>query len=466
LKNYSLFKTLSPLVPILVVNSFGLIGFFIFLPRSIVYYEYALILGCLLFFKKPVYACMLFLFIFLLDLLNLFSNSYLFSVGEFLSNLKYASLFSVSITHFLAFFVFLAYCAIVFYTLKRYSPKIKADRTGFLFIFFFFYALIFSIDLYNGSTEIIETDKIFRFTKKNVSSFLSKEYYFFINQNLYNDKSIPTALSKSEESATQHNLLADNSNKQLLVIMESWGLPNDSSFHAMFQKTISSLANQRQFKPYWGQTRFSGSTTAAEMRELVSAKGSYKYFFNLQSAESNFPSVFDKKKKAGYETYGFHSFTGKMFARGNWWYNIGLEHIFFMDDILAANIVNNNQLDAGTPFPSIKDEQMFDYMVQQTKGSKRKFVYFLTVNTHLPFTQNIGNLPGELFSEIAAMPVSAEAKNQMKKVAIELIYFINAVKPEDWDDLLFVGDHIPPYLRDADRKYFNAAFVPYLFLTH
>jgi hypothetical protein len=409
---------------------------------------------------------MVFMFIFLLDLLNLFSSSYLFSIGEFLSNLVYASLFSLSIIHVLAFLVLVIYCALVYYTLKRYSPKIKADKTGFLFISLFFYALIFSIDLYNGSSKIVETDKIFRFTKKNVSSFLSKEYYYFINQNLYNDKSIPTVLAKSEESATHLLLLNDDSNKQLLVIMESWGLPNDSRFQGIFQKIISSLAIQREFKPYWGQTRFSGSTTAAEMRELVNAKGSYKYFFNLKSAASNFPSVFDKKKAAGYETYGFHSFTGKMFARGNWWYNIGLDHIFFRDDIMAANIVNNNQLDGGTPFPSIKDEQMFDFMLHQTKDNKKKFVYLLTVNTHLPFTENIGDLPGEIFREIAAMPVSAEAKNQMKKVAIELLYFINILKPAEWDDILFVGDHIPPYLRDTDRKYFNAAFVPYLFLTH
>jgi len=454
------------LVPILVVNSFGLIGFFMFLPRSVVYYEYALVLVCLFFFKRPVYSYIAFLFIFLLDLLNLFSSSYLFSVGEFLSNLKYASLFSVSITHLLAFFVFLAYCAVVVFALKRFSPIIKADKSSFLFIVFLFYALIFSIDLYNGSSKIVETDKIFRFTKKNVSSFLLKDYYYFINQNLYNDKSIPTVLAKSEESATQLKLVDDDSNKQLLVIMESWGLSNDARFQSIFQKIISSHAIQRKFKPYWGQTRFRGSTTAAEMRELVNAKGSYKYFFNLKSSESTFPSVFDKKKATGYETFGFHSFTGKMFARGKWWYNIGLDHVFFRDDIMAANIVNNNQLDGGTPFPSIKDEQMFDFMVQQTKDSKRKFVYLLTVNTHLPFTENIGDLPGEIYRNIVAMPVSAEAKNQMKKVAIELLYFINAVKPEDWDDILFVGDHIPPYLRDTDRKYFNSAFVPYLFLTH
>ena len=454
------------MVPILVVNSFGLLGLFAFLPRSIVYYEYALVLICLLFFKRPVYAFMAFGVIFLLDLLNLFSSSYLFSVGEFLSNLRYASLFSISFTHVLALFVLLVYCSIVFYTLKRYSTKIKEDRTGFLFIFFFFYALIFSIDLFNGSSKIVQSEKIFRVTKKNVSSFLTKEYYYFINQNLNNDKSIPTALSKLEESATQHNLLGDNSNKQLLVIMESWGLPNDTAFQSLFQKIISNRAIQHQFKPYWGQTKFRGSTTSAEMRELVHAKGSYKYFFNLKSAESSFPSVFDKKKSAGYETYGFHSFTGKMFARGKWWYNIGLDHIFFRDDIIATNIVTDNQLDGGTPFPSIRDEQMFDFMVQQTKNSKRKFVYLLTVNTHLPFTQIIGDMPGEIFSEISALSISPEAKSQMKKLAIELLYFIDTIKPEEWDDILFVGDHIPPYLRETDRNFFNAEFVPYLFLTH
>ena len=453
-------------MPILLVNSFGLIGFFIFLPRSVVYYEYALVIASLLVFKRPLYAYLTFLLVFLLDLLNLFSSSYLFSIGEFLSNLKYASLFSLSFTHVLAFGVLLVYCAIIFFILRRYSPKIKAQKSGFLFIFFFFYALIFSIDVCNGSSKMVETDKIFRFTNKNVSSFLSKEYYYFINQNLYNDKSVPVALSSSEKSATQHHLMGNDSDRQLLVIMESWGLPNDNGFQALFQKIISSQAIQQQFKPYWGQTRFRGSTTSAEMRELVNAKGSYKYFFNLKSAESNFPSIFDKKKKAGYDTYGFHSFTGKMFARGKWWYNIGLDHIFFRDDIVASNIVTDNQLDAGTPFPSIKDEQMFDFMVQQTKQSKRKFVYLLTVNTHLPFTQNIGDLPGEIFHEISALPISTEAKNQMKKVAIELLYFIDAINPADWDDILFVGDHIPPYLRDMDRKYFNQAFVPYLFLTH
>ncbi len=465
MKKHLFFKKLEPLVPLLVVNSFGLIGFLMFLPRSVFYYEYALVLGCLLFFKKPAYACMAFSFIFLLDLLNLFSSSYLFSIGEFLSNIKYASLFSLSLTHVLAFFAVLVYCAVIFYALKHYAPKIKSNRNGFLLGFLFFYALIFSIDICNGSSKIVTIEKVFRFTQKNVSSFLLKEYFYFFKQRLQDDKSVPVVLSKSEVSATQQHLMWDSSNKQLLIIMESWGLSKNVDFQTKFQKIISSWAVQHHLKPEWGQTRFRGSTTSAELRELMHVKGNYMYFLHHTSA-AEFPSVFDKKKAAGYDTYGFHSFTGKMFARATWWHNIGLNHVFFRDEILTSKIGKIKQLDGNSPFPSLKDEEMFDFMVQQTKDIKKKFVYFLTVNTHLPFTQEIGDVPGEIFAEISALPISDEAKNQMKRLAIELLYFISAIQPADWDDVLIVGDHIPPYLRDVDRKFFSAAFVPYLFLTH
>ena len=65
----------------LVINSLGLLGFFIYLPRSVFYYEYGLVLLALMYAKNYKTSFILFVLFLIMDLLDIISNIYLFSLN-------------------------------------------------------------------------------------------------------------------------------------------------------------------------------------------------------------------------------------------------------------------------------------------------------------------------------------------------------------------------------------------------
>ena len=464
MKQPSFFSKLELIIPILIVNSFGLIGLFFYLPRSIVYYEYTIVLLALVFGKRSIYACIIFVLIFLLDLLNLFSSIYLFSISDFLMNFRFGVLYKITLSQVLSFIILLGYIFFVLFTLVKYKSKVQGNKSFFYKLLIFLYFTVIVFDFLNGSSKVIKREKIFSIVDKNISSPLLKEYFSFLHY--YKKSDDKKLMHQRADTSVTFNLLAkDTSKRQLLVLMESWGCINDSVVREAFQDAVNAKLKLKSFKHTWGQTRFVGSTTSAEMRELLNLEGNYNFFIGNKSDQSDWYSIFDIKKKEGYDTYGFHAYTGKMFAREIWWKNVGLSHIFFRDDVLSASAIDNEKLDRGTPFLSIKDEILFDFMLKATEKSSRKFVYLLTVNSHLPFAGKFEQSVPVKKMGISSLPLSQEGKSQLSFILNQLLYFISKIDDTKWDDVLFVGDHIPPYLIANDRSFFSAKQVPYLYLS-
>ena len=464
MKQHSFFNKLELILPIIIVNSFGLIGFFFYLPRSIFYYEFAIVLLALVYGKRSIYACIIFVLIFLFDLLNLFSSIYLFSISDFLINFKFGVLYKITLSQVLSFIVLLGYIFFVLFILVKYQSKVQRNKSFFYKLLFVVYFSVIVFDFLNGSSKVIKREKIFSIVGKNISSPLLKEYFSFLHY--YRKSDDKKLMHKRADTSVTFKLLAkDSSKRQLLVLMESWGYINDPVVREAFQHVVNEKLKLKSFKHSWGQTRFVGSTTSAEMREMMNLEGNYNFFIGNKSDQSDWPSIFDMKKKAGYDTYGFHAYTGKMFAREIWWKNVGLNHIFFRDDVISSSFIDDDKLDRGTPFLSAKDEFLFDFMLKKTDSISHKFVYLLTVNSHLPFAGNFEQSDAGKKIGIASLPLSQEAKSQLSFILNQLFYFISKIDDNKWDDVLFVGDHIPPYLIARDRSFFSAKQVPYLFLS-
>ena len=109
----------------LVINSLGLLGCFIYLPRSMFYYEYALVILALVYFKKPSAAFIIFLILFLFDFLDSFASIFLFKTDQLFRIIKFIEQYHLYTTQILDGSIVIFYLIIVDKCLEYYQHSIK-----------------------------------------------------------------------------------------------------------------------------------------------------------------------------------------------------------------------------------------------------------------------------------------------------------------------------------------------------
>ena len=107
-------------------------------------------------------------------------------------------------------------------------------------------------------------------------------------------------------------------------------------------------------------------------------------------------------------------------------------------------------------------------MAQRLKAAdKPQFIYWLTVNSHLPVPYG-GNLDADHCARISAK-LADEFPMICRQVAIwDAIdeALVKEITAPDFPatDILIVGDHMPPYFRRKSRLQFAPDKVPWLLL--
>jgi phosphoglycerol transferase MdoB-like AlkP superfamily enzyme len=326
---------------------------------------------------------------------------------------------------------------------------------------------VFIFDNINGSSISNRYLPVLNFYNGNFAGFTTNSIFsntFLLNNNLKLDVNKPKLYPQNRESVTFKEYSNDNINNQILIIVESFGLINDSIKRVNFEKDVSFLFQINNWKAKWGRSAFSGSTTHAELRELLNCTGDYRYFLKMQQAK-NFLSILNIKKKQGYNTSAIHSYKGSMFERVIWWKNIGADEVYFSENIQAHNRYLR-KLNYDSPFTSVNDEDAFDF-IQSTSPSKGKqFVYFLTVNGHLPFKRKMQRSKiSFLFNIQQETNLSEEAKNQHNRISDFLFHIAANLDSTKFQKVLILGDHMPPFVKKYDRSFYNNHFVPYLILS-
>jgi len=462
IKKIKLTTWFTIVLPFVVVNLFGILGLFFFFPRSIFYYEYALVLLTLWFYKKPWPSMLLFIGIFLFDVFGLFSSLFLFQLNEFLASVQFASLYHFSANQFILIALGILYLSTILYVLKRSQKAIKANGKAFLITFFFLYLVVYVIDFQSGYNIFNEIKQEQRKNDpnndpKNLISSLFYDYYKDLSKAVSNK---PVLLE--EPSITFSTFSKDTTGNQMTIVIESWGAIKDTVIQHKFEKSLSKTINLHGYNIVnKGLTKYFGSTTAAGMRELTNTDGDYNYFINKKS-DTTFTSIFNYKNKQGFETFAFHPFTGRMFSRSIWWKNLGPQHIYFRDNYVLDNPLSSKNIDEEAHFPSVKDEAFFDYINNQTKNSKKKFAYYLTVNSHLPYKHHVIDLFPDPSFNISALPISEEAQSQLIHIKNFIAYVAAHLAANHWDKVIIVGDHLPPFPGLQERRFYQEGKVPYL----
>ncbi|MGB2889185.1 MAG: sulfatase-like hydrolase/transferase [Candidatus Acidiferrales bacterium] len=245
-----------------------------------------------------------------------------------------------------------------------------------------------------------------------------------------------------------------------LILVESYGISRDANDAALVSAPFNSLDIRQHYDVTTGTVPFHGSTVSAEFRELCGMSASIGVHPNDFS--SCLPTLL---KQWGYETISFHGFTESMFARNKWYPIMGFDKSLFaeqMEKIPGVNI-------CGGIFPGVCDADVArligDYLANNS--SRRNFVYWVTLNSHLPVLRSLAS--GGAFNCGTARAPVQDADICMW---MSLIYKAHssiaalALRPDlPATEFYIVGDHAPPFILQERRKMFSPGIVPYLHLV-
>ena len=112
-----------------------------------------------------------------------------------------------------------------------------------------------------------------------------------------------------------------------------------------------------------------------------------------------------------------------------------------------------------------------DYLVtikyiydEKSKAYSKRYVYYLTVNSHLPYIHKINDKYPDSSFNLKALSISGEAINQLTHIKNFIIYVARHLSIYNWDKIVIVGDHRPPFYTKRERDFYQEGWVPYFIL--
>ncbi len=248
----------------------------------------------------------------------------------------------------------------------------------------------------------------------------------------------------------------------LIVMVEGMGAyasPNHT-------KLLSSLIDTREVRARYdvssGASPYLGSTTSAAARELC---GEWADYLDYRDAPAK-PCLPRRLSRAGYETIAVHGFTQKFFDRDKWYPKIGFGRPLFAEQ-LTRGPLEGVSARCGLTFKGLCDRDVGETVRGLLTGprDKPRFVYWLTLNTHMPFnpeeaTQRFGCARGggpfgdktvcylsQMWADIVAQTVSIATDPELPPT-----------------DILIVGDHHTPLFTRTARSLFAPGEVAWFAL--
>jgi phosphoglycerol transferase MdoB-like AlkP superfamily enzyme len=207
----------------------------------------------------------------------------------------------------------------------------------------------------------------------------------------------------------------------------------------------------------FGSVPFFGGTVGGEMRELCDTVLS-----PLDNSESFLHQCLPWKfRKLGYRTIGVHGYSKRMFDREHWYPRIGFQELIFKEE-LSTKL----KTICGSTFPGICDTDIAAYIgdLFAAHRSQRLFVHWMTLNSHLPVSDETAAGSQLSCGQFAATRNSREVCN-MVRVQFETNQAIARLllRPDIPPMTVFmVGDHAPPFLSLKLRALYSQERVPYL----
>ena len=266
----------------------------------------------------------------------------------------------------------------------------------------------------------------------------------------------PFTSAVNESGLTQ---LATGERHVLLVMVEAMGEPSDPAVRRRLIDLWARPEVRARYTVTSGNTLFYGSTTSGEMRELCGRWGDYP-----EVMEARDPRCLPARLAArGYRTQAWHSFRGGFFDRTQWYPNIGFSEMRFGPELIAAGAETCPGVFVGACDRDIPRQ----IGAALREAREPRFLYWLTVNSHLPVlrndrlqTENCGAFDARLDRDY---PMVCRLLQLFDQTAGALAQEITAPGFPD-TDILIVGDHLPPFFDRHHRDQFAPDRVPWILL--
>lgn len=274
-------------------------------------------------------------------------------------------------------------------------------------------------------------------------------------------------------SPTIRFLLTDNSKKQLLILIESWGILKDDKAQLQFINYImkefgSNKLLKKEYKINHGKTCFNGNTSSAEGRELLNMNNeeSYRAFLN-KDIMPQYNIVRYKNLKNYYTVAGFSG--SKVY--GSNWSNVegfriksGFKSRFYYEELKFRNEPNIENT-----YVSVNDEVMIDSLFEESKKHEKIFAYGLTINSHVPFNLdkrrvNLIDYSEFTYKFMGVLKENKSINDQLYRINTIIQYILKKLVStnDTYDKILIIGDHPYPDLY-SDKMYSNKE-VPYMLM--
>jgi phosphoglycerol transferase MdoB-like AlkP superfamily enzyme len=165
----------------------------------------------------------------------------------------------------------------------------------------------------------------------------------------------------------------------------------------------------------------------------------------------------------GYHTLSVHGLDGHMFKREDWYPRAGFEEDVFRDDLEQENLP-----DCVGAFTGTCDAAIADWIGRRLKMAtpKPNFVYWVTLNSHLPVPvpsplQNGAPCAG--IASLAGKPPLCSWYQLVENVhqSVVKLALSKLARPTVF---IIVGDHAPPFGEGDIRRGFSQTVVPYMIL--
>lgn len=255
-----------------------------------------------------------------------------------------------------------------------------------------------------------------------------------------------------------------NYDNVILIVVESLGLAKDHDLQKMLSDVFLDKKIQDNYEVISRNIPFFGSTTPAEFRELCGKKfnANYPKSTDKDKLLGCLPSLFSKNE---FSTYGIHNSNHYFYHRSMWYDNLGFDNIIFAEEMESHYGL---QTIYGPPFPGVRENEVFDVVLKDIlKKPERKFLYFLTIESHIPVFSDM-NRNG--FSKIAGdNPILKNDKQirGMYEMYYNIFYHVSKLAKEmsgKKNIFIIVGDHKPPFTVNEESELFDDTNVPFFVL--
>lgn len=280
--------------------------------------------------------------------------------------------------------------------------------------------------------------------------------------NIYNPGLPATFESAFQQAGLTSQTIVKNDRNVLLVLVEGMGAYADPRERAFLEDKLRVAAGDR-FRLTHGINIHYGSTSGAMSRELCGKWGTFTDYLDAKTYDC-LPA---RLAAAGFETISYDGFNGDLLALRHWYPRIGIQTSNFREDMekkYPADVARK----CGSALRGLCDDDVGRLVHRELVGAadQRKFVYWLTSNSHLPYAP-VENGPLACGTNEARIPDRIPCDlTEIWMGVFDRVAAIAADPKTPPLDIMVVGDHNTPMWSRAAVRHFRPGLIDWYKLEY